>query len=300
MTDTPTHVLLVEDNADAAFFVQRLLSNGADAGHYRITRVDRIARALEQLDRGGVDVVVLDLELPDSPARETIQIISTQRITAPVIVLTAATDETLVLRAMQAGAQDFLTKGRIDLDSLLRAIRFAIERHRVLAQAQSLSITDDLTGLYNRRGMAVFFEQMRQRGARNGEDLWVILLDLDGLKETNDSLGHAAGDQAITSFSSLLRQSVRGSEVAARLGGDEFVILALGNSDDLAQAILARLEAAADTFNQHGQAPFRLSFSAGTSRSESGAKLSMEAVLALADNILYERKRAKRLPPISM
>ena len=127
MVANPIRVLLIEDNPGDALLI-------ADALHdvptpaFELDQVDRLALGLERLIRGNIDVVLLDLSLPDSHGLDTLTRTCQQAPAIPVIVLTGLEDNVLEVRAVQAGAQDFLSKNGLDGHLLARAIRYAIDR----------------------------------------------------------------------------------------------------------------------------------------------------------------------------
>lgn len=129
MTDTPLNVLLVEDNpGDARLIVEMLRDGGGD--RYRLQHVDRLATALERLSQGGIDVLLLDLSLPDSQGFETFTRVHAHAPDVPVVVLTGLDDEETSRRAVQEGAQDYLPKGDVNPHGLVRSLLYAIERAR--------------------------------------------------------------------------------------------------------------------------------------------------------------------------
>ena len=93
------------------------------------------------------------------------------------------------------------------------------------AELERLTLADDLTGLYNRRGLAAFGEQALYRARRDGAMVALLFLDLDGLKKINDTFGHGVGDDALRALASIIEGTIRESDIAARVGGDEFCIL---------------------------------------------------------------------------
>jgi signal transduction histidine kinase len=142
MTDPelrPLTVLLVEDNEGDARLIAELL--GPSAGEFRLEHVDRLALGLERLGRGGVDVVLLDLGLPDSHGSATLTALRSAASVVPVIILTATGDEALATRMVRAGAQDYLAKAEVDGHLLRRAIHYAVERHRANVEIRRLNET---------------------------------------------------------------------------------------------------------------------------------------------------------------
>jgi diguanylate cyclase (GGDEF)-like protein len=212
----------------------------------------------------------------------------------PIIVLTGLDDDTVASAAVNAGAQDFISKNRLEPDGLARAIRYAIERHRMLQQVRQMAVLDELTGLNNRRGFVLVCQHLWQVANRNGKRLALLFLDLDGLKQINDGYGHAQGDRALVDMADILRHTFRKADVLGRLGGDEFVVLLAEGSSEGAARALERLRAGIDGFNQQTARPYRLSASVGLSWYEPDAPASVEAVIEQADRAMYVEKLAKK------
>src|SRR5260370_41013960 len=114
------------------------------------------------------------------------------------------------------------------------------ERKRAESALQSLSLVDELTGLYTRRGFLAVTEQYLDSFQRGDNGLVVLYADLDGLKGINDSLGHLEGDRALVRTAEILKEAFRSSDIIARLGGDEFVLLAVVGSAESAGAVMVR------------------------------------------------------------
>jgi PAS domain S-box-containing protein len=124
-------VLLVEDNpGDARLFTELVRDTGA--GQWNLVQVDRLSTALDRLSHEAFDVVLLDLSLPDAEGIETLVRAHAHSPKTPIVVLTGHDDEALAVRAVRAGAQDYLVKGRMDGDLLVRSIRYASERGRAI------------------------------------------------------------------------------------------------------------------------------------------------------------------------
>jgi diguanylate cyclase (GGDEF)-like protein len=165
------------------------------------------------------------------------------------------------------------------------------ELQQALEQIRHLSLTDELTGLYNRRGFKLLAEQTLRRAARCGDDCTVAFMDLDGLKQVNDQYGHGMGDAMIVSAARILQQTFRESDIVGRLGGDEFCVLALG--DHNAYSPQQRLQQAVDTFNQQSEQPFRLSCSLGFVRGPVNHSDTLDDLLRRADQCMYTEKATK-------
>lgn len=294
MSTKPVKVLLIEDNSVQRIMMQAMLAKAGASQPFlhdlELVCADQLSTGLAQLDAGGIDVVLLDLSLPDADGLTTLVKVREQEPDIPIVVLTGHDDEQLAVEAMKSGAQDYLVKGQIDNQILVRALRYAIERHRLL---RSLSLTDDLTGLYNRRGFIMLAEQHIKLAQRTESDFLLFFADMDGLKQINDALGHKEGAMALVRTAELLKSTFRESDIMARIGGDEFTILATNAVDDSGEDIIARLQENLDAYNARSSAPYKLSISVGVARYDFKSKASLEDVMARADQAMYEQKRSK-------
>jgi diguanylate cyclase (GGDEF)-like protein len=167
------------------------------------------------------------------------------------------------------------------------------ERTRELAIAheelERLSVTDELTGLHNRRG----FYRLAHAALAGKRRLLLVYIDVDGLKRVNDQYGHAAGDTLIRGIASALRKSFRETDVVARIGGDEFCVLVPDPIDDagiLRAAITRRIEELKDSSREHIQ--FSVSIGVIETAAEDGD--SLDSLIARADELMYRDKQAKR------
>jgi diguanylate cyclase (GGDEF)-like protein len=155
------------------------------------------------------------------------------------------------------------------------------------------SITDELTGVLNRRGFFAVADYTLRNAIRQRASLVLFYFDLDRLKEANDHFGHEAGSRLIKRFAELLSESFRSGDIVARLGGDEFVVLAAGDVTN-ADALLARLQQRVSENNQAGELPVTIAYSTGTIEVPPAANVSMEQLIARADALMYEQKQLKR------
>ena len=165
MIGSPIEILLVEDNPRDTRLIREMLAEVRDT-QLDLVCVERLSEGLERLSAGGIDVVLLDLSLLDSQGLNTFTKVFAQFPEVPIVVLTSLDDETLTVKIMQGGAQDYLVKGQVDSNLLVRSIRYAIERQRILAELRALSLTDELTGLYNRRGFLILAQQQLKMADR--------------------------------------------------------------------------------------------------------------------------------------
>jgi len=286
-------VLHVEDNAGDARLMREYLRE-SEAAEFDVEVVRRVSEALACLEAGGIDVILLDLSLPDAHGLETVRRISAAAPDVPIVVLTGLDDENIGLRSVQAGAQDFLVKNRLDALLSTRALRYAIERHRARRELLSLTLVDEMTGLYNRRGFQALAEQQVRQANRQHCGLVLVFCDVDDLKEINDTYGHREGDSALMVTARILRETLRETDLVARMGGDEFTILALDTGGSGDANIMGRLADKLDAYNRGAERPYTLSLSMGVARRELRDPQSVDDLLAEADRALYEQKRAKK------
>lgn len=155
------------------------------------------------------------------------------------------------------------------------------------AEVYKLAALDQLTGLYNRRSGEQRLLQEMSRAQRHGRPLTLLLLDLDSLKQINDTHGHAAGDLVLKNFAERLQRAIRGSDLAVRLGGDEFMVLLPECRGEEVRHVLARVEG---LVVEYGGAKIACQFSRGWTDYKNGE--SQQQLLKRADDALYENKRA--------
>jgi diguanylate cyclase (GGDEF)-like protein len=161
----------------------------------------------------------------------------------------------------------------------------------------NLSLTDELTGLYNRRGFLHLAEQHRKLASRVKKEFLILFADLDHMKEINDTYGHAEGDRALVKTAQLLRRTFRESDVLGRLGGDEFTILAIDAPLNFSTTTASRLDAALQQYNTEGAAPYELSLSVGVVGFDPNRDTTIEDLITQADREMYQQKQNKRRPP---
>jgi diguanylate cyclase (GGDEF)-like protein len=161
-------------------------------------------------------------------------------------------------------------------------------------ELRRMGTSDVLTRLMNRRGFLPTAEHQLAVAKRAHQPMALMFLDLDGLKQVNDTLGHSAGDGMITEGAFVLRETFRASDLIARMGGDEFCVLFAAESYHSAKIALTRLKNNVDRANDQEERPFRLSFSAGVAMFDPEDPCTLDRLIALADEQMYVRKRAAK------
>ena len=161
------------------------------------------------------------------------------------------------------------------------------------AALEKLTLADDLTGLYNRRGLAAFGEQALYRARRDGTTVALLFLDLDGLKQINDRLGHGAGDNVLRALAGIIEGTTRESDIAARIGGDEFCILLFDEGGTSVDHVTRRIREAAEVAQETYSLSTALSVSVGVLRVDARTPGSIDELLAEADKSMYIEKLGK-------
>jgi diguanylate cyclase (GGDEF)-like protein len=222
--DSPLHVLLVEDGVDYALLVEEMLREAFDR-EVELSYRSRLSGAREVLRAGGVDCVLLDLNLPDASGLEALENVQHEAPEVPVVILSGDELEETAVQAVHEGAQDYLVKRRATADVVARAIRYAIERKQGELELEKQALHDALTGLANRVLFMDRLEVALAHKERTRQLVAVIFMDLDRFKLINDSLGHDAGDHLLREVAARICDLVRPSDTVARFGGDEFMVL---------------------------------------------------------------------------
>jgi diguanylate cyclase (GGDEF)-like protein len=289
----PIRVLLLEKDPEDLEALRTALSQ-ARGGHVDLEWESELTAGLERLSQGGIDAILLDLMLPDSEGIVTFERTYAFAPDVPIVVLTDMDDESVAMATVQGGAQDYLVKGEVSPSLVVKSIRYAIERHRLLSALRSLSLIDDLTGLYNRRGFSDLGDQYLKLARRAARGVALVYLDLDRFKTINDTLGHHVGDRALIKLADILKASFRRSDIIARMGGDEFAVLAVDSTSDGAAVLVGRLRERIDEFNQSHRDSYQLAVSIGMARHDGEERVRLEDLLTQADAAMYEEKRGKR------
>jgi diguanylate cyclase (GGDEF)-like protein/PAS domain S-box-containing protein len=166
------------------------------------------------------------------------------------------------------------------------------KRKQLEEELRTMSLRDEMTSLYNRRGFVTLAEQQLKIANRVKKGMLMIFADLDGLKQINDTFGHQEGDRALIDFASILKKTFRESDIIARYGGDEFVILSLETPEFGVDIMIKRLREQLSYYNRYENRPYSLSLSMGFARFDPENPLSLHDLLVKADNMMYEQKKA--------
>ena len=282
-------MLVVEDETVVAKDLKRTLERLG----YQVVAVVRSAQAaLQKLDQTQPDLVLSDIGLKGGPdgieLAETIR----NRCGTPVVLLSAHSDESTLSRVASSGSYGYLMKP-FRLPELQSSLELALRRRVADTKLQQQALTDELTGLYNRRGFLALAEQQLKVVSRSSRRLLLVFADLNGMKAVNDTFGHEAGDRLLVDAARALRSSFRDSDIIARLGGDEFAVLLVDPDCSAQQFIEQRIEASVNQRNGGSSSGCRLSMSLGVCEWDRAIHQTLRGLLAAADAKMYEAKAAR-------
>lgn len=293
--DPLLEVLLIEDMIPDAHLFQKVLKKANDAERYSLFHVQRLSDALKLLSHRHFDAVILDLSLPDSEGLQSVERLRAADRALPIVVLTGLNDGEVGLAAVQCGVQDYLIKNTLNANELSTAIKFAIERQRVLVDASvkrqvASADHDELTGLPDRKLFRYRLDFTLEQARENKKRFAVLHLDLDGFKEVNDAFSREMGDKLLQAVALRLEGSTRDSDTVARVGGDKFALLLydIGDSEDLLSISKKFIKLVRQPILIDGNR-FTLTASIGASLYPQDAEQSAE-LTSLADSALHQAK----------
>jgi diguanylate cyclase (GGDEF)-like protein len=270
--------------------------------------------AIEGVRREPPNLILLDINMPEMNGYEVCQKLKASVATdqIPIIFISALERLEDKVRAFELGGVDYITKPfqeqevlvRVKSQLLIQQQRQQLieknqrleqeiqERLKAEAEVKQLSLTDELTGLYNRRGFFLLADQQLKLARRTKTSYCILFADLDGLKKINDTLGHEMGDRMIVDAAQILNQTFRDADIIARMGGDEFVLF-LPIFSSISDDFYLRLQSNIDRLNQQPERAYILSISLGVRPGDFNNDFSLEQLVAQADKLMYEHKRTK-------
>ncbi|GJL92240.1 PleD family two-component system response regulator [Hyphococcus sp.] len=295
-------IFLIDDNEDQA---ERLISSLGD-GNYNIDHEADPEVALTRARTGEFDLILVNLSIEAmDPLRlcSSIRSFEETRLT-PLLAVVRHGDTRKLVRALDIGVNDYVTRP-VDKNELTARVSTQLRRKRYVDQLRSsfqvsleMAVTDQLTGLYNRRYLASHLSAMFDRAYWTGRPLAVMIIDIDHFKSVNDVHGHDVGDRVLKEFADRIANSIRGIDLACRYGGEEFLI-AMPDTDLAFASIVAerlRQEIATSKFNLNaGRDELAVTVSIGLASTENGPdEDSAQKLIKRADEALYEAKNGGR------
>ena len=284
VTQTETSILCVDDDPEICELLHEII---ASLGHSSITAVDGID-ALEKLEDGHFDIVITDISMPRMDGTELIKKITTDFGDVDIIVITAYEMTYKYTDIIALGASDFIAKP-FDMNELEAKINRVLRERELRTELKRLSNRDGLTGLYNRRYFDENLEHEVSRALRQSYSLYLLLLDLDGLKQYNDKFGHQQGDNLLRGLAKVILENIRKDvDSAYRYGGDEFAVILPHANRQQALMVAQRL---LKSFNRRSVSSNSLSIGlAKLEDSYETLKENLESLIRIADQALYHAK----------
>ncbi len=281
-------VLIVDDAPDTIEIIQTLLRYEG----YEVITASTGEEGVKKAAKEQPEVVLMDINLPGIDGNEALRRIKKINPLESVVMLTAFATVENAIQALKEGASDFIKKP-FENDHLIHIVNQCIEKHRTLKEkakleeeVRRLSITDDLTGLYNYRHFFKTLEIELTRLRRQRTSLSLIMFDLDNFKKYNDFFGHLEGDKILRKVGEIINQSIRNNvDSGFRYGGDEFAVLLIGASVDQGLTIAERIRSSIE------QAGFQnITVSIGLSEFED--RFDLEGFVKSADHAMYIAKHS--------
>jgi diguanylate cyclase (GGDEF)-like protein len=286
--DTKGKVLIVDDAPDTLEIIQKLLRYEG----YDIAMASTGEEGVNKVGEEKPDVVLMDISLPGIDGTEALRRIRTINPLQCIIMLTAFATVDNAIRALKDGASDFVKKP-FENEHLIHIVNQCLEKYKTLKEKEKLeeevrrlSITDDLTGLYNHRHFFKTLGAELIRLTRQKTSLSLAMFDLDHFKNYNDLYGHLEGDKVLKSVGEIIRHSIRHNvDSGYRYGGDEFAVLLIGASMDQALTIAERIRSSIEQTEFQG-----ITVSIGLS--EYRDTFDLEGFVKSADDAMYVAKHA--------
>lgn len=291
MNAKPLKLLLLEDGCKDARFLQKAI---ADGGSFDcdLVKIDELERALAERAE---EPPILLLRSADSSSRLSSDLKRIREIASNVPVLVLPNKQDGLVHPGAAAGDPAKSNGhhRLNLKKLARILRRGLRQTQLESELSHLAISDELTGLYNRRGFLLLGSERMKLAHSMKKNVLLFFADLDNLKQINDRYGHQEGDQALLKTADAFRNTFRNSDITGRFGGDEFTALVIEDFGHTSDTISKRLQDnMAELSANNTQYP--LSLSVGMTRYAAEFRSSLKKLLAQADQALYKQKQASR------
>jgi len=245
--------------------------------------------ALDHITDKPCDILITDIVMPGMKGLQLTKEVRQSWPDTNVIVMTGFIDDFSYDQAIEAGASDFIKKPFTMHEMMLR-----IQHVHLQEKLREMSNSDELTGLYNRRGFYAIAQQQLKVANRAKGEVALLFADMDKFKSINDQWGHQKGDEALLAMADILKKTFRESDLIARISGDEFALLLIDTPEKNLSIVSNRLQKNIDAFNIHSGGMFNLSLSVGMAVYDHDSPCSIDELLKQADRCMYEQKQRKK------
>lgn len=288
----PRTIAIVEDDDAAARLMESVLSKNYGGG-FSTVHVRTLKEAVRLLYEKPLDVIILDLGLPDSQDLSSIKALQIASPNSAIVVLTSHNDEDDADRAIEHGAQAYIVKQEKISHLMPKIVRHAFIRQQQKLKAQMEALTDALTAIPNRRALDVELARRAADFTRHEQPFSLMIFDIDWFKKINDQYGHFTGDDALINVAKILQQQIRCADLAARYGGEEFALVVSMTKLEQAFELASRIRRTIELyFKQHDCRCPPLTVSGGVAEFRSGDDIA--TLIKRADAALYEAKQHGR------
>jgi len=292
-------ILVIEDRTESvAWFTSALTPK------HEVASADTFEEALVRVKGGDFDLIVVSLGMRGF---DGLRLCSQLRSLpegrhVPILVVVSDGDRRKLTQALEMGVNDYLTRP-VDKNELVARVRTQLRKKRYADRLRhnvqlslEMAITDQLTGLHNRRYMSRHLDTLMANAKKNGRPLAFVIMDIDFFKHVNDTHGHDIGDEVLKEFAARINANVRGIDLACRYGGEEFVVAMPDTDMAFAYSIAERLRQSIETTPvkiSRNPGALNITISIGIAQAE-GESDTAESLLHRADQALYRAKRTGR------
>jgi len=281
-------ILAVDDNPRNLQVIGSLIKKWG----YNTVLAQSASECLEYLNKNSPDLILMDILMPDMDGYEACRKIKTDSKNnhIPILFITALSETNNIVTAFKSGGVDYITKpfiaeevkARIDVHLKLKAALEKLER---------MTITDEMTGAYNRRYANIILQRELKIARRLSQKFIVCGIDIDNLKIINDNHGHDGGDILIKKVVEMIKLTIRETDYIFRMGGDEFMLVLPDTKMPEGQSLLKRLHHRIHQETIFGKP---IDFSYGLAVFELDNECSLAQLLRIADDKMYEQKKQKK------
>lgn len=288
MNYSSTLILMVDDNPQN---LQMLGSTLKEKG-YKLAAAGSGKQALEFIEKKKPDLILLDIMMPEMNGYEVCERLKadpgTEKI--PVIFLTAKTEIDSIVKGFEAGGVDYITKPFVK-EVIFARLNVHLTLKKALERLERMSITDEMTGVFNRRYAYEVLARQIALARREESDFVICYIDIDNLKKINDMYGHSEGDKLILTVTRSMYDIIRSTDYIFRMGGDEFMLMFPNAKLDESDNLISRVRSQLKGRDIHG---IPIDFSYGFSQFNCEDDVSVEELIKRADDRMYQTKQSRK------